>query len=218
MRLGTYYRALVFKNLGISPNGKNVKSVLDVGCYDGYFLSKVKAKEKAGIDLSPIKKYKNIKYIKGDIYKLNFKNKFDRIFAFDVLEHVDNDKLFLESLIKLLKQEGIIILSTPHKEMQIFPSFLTNYVNKKWGHYRTHGYLESEIRNLLPKNTNINAEFIYRKEIFYRTFYLFLRLMWGISESMTKPFVRFIEFLDSIKSWGQKGHLFIILSRKNGKK
>ena len=50
MRFGTYYRYLVVKTLKIPSSGKKI---LDIGGYDGFFLSKLNSESKTLIDISP---------------------------------------------------------------------------------------------------------------------------------------------------------------------
>lgn len=204
MRMGTYYRSLVLDYLNIEPEGNRI---LDVGCYDGYFLSKSKAKENIGVDLNPIKKYNNIRYIKGDILNLNFKKKFDKIFAFDVIEHVKEDKLFLEKLISFLSNNGALILSAPSKNLKIFPWFLTKWIAiKKWNHIHRIGYNKKEIEKILDNNYNLN--FIEWNAPIYRNFYLPLRFMWFISQKLTKKIIDNIIKIDFKLKKGNNGFLF----------
>ena len=63
MRLGTYYRSLMLDKLGITANQN---FVLDVGSFDGYWLSQQQhAKIKIAVDINPVNKYANVMYIKG---------------------------------------------------------------------------------------------------------------------------------------------------------
>ncbi len=56
----------------------------------------------------------SITCIEADFLKHDFKNeKFDVIIAMEVLEHVEEEKLFLEKVKKLLKDKGVIIISVP---------------------------------------------------------------------------------------------------------
>jgi len=209
MRLGTYHRALILKNLNLVANRRDV---LDVGCYNGYFLSLGEAKNKIGVDLNPIRKYENVNYIKGDICQLNFKNKkFDKIFALDVIEHVEDDKAFIKSLIKLLDKNGQLVLTTPHKDIKIFPPFLTNFVDKRmWKHKRS-GYLKEELISVFPKNFKIKI--IEQREFFFRFFFLPLRLIWLISERLGQFILKIIIKLDGLIFQGSGGHIFLIATK-----
>lgn len=212
MRLGTYYRSLMLDKLGITANKD---FVLDVGCFDGYWLSQQQhAKIKIAVDINPVNKYENVMYIKGDALNLPFKNDvFDQVFAFDVIEHVENDKRFLNELCNVCKVDSEIIISTPHKKIKIYPPFLTNWVSKKWGHLRVNGYLDKEIKNLTKKN--VVHEFFHIKEAFYRFFYFPARLLWGFNENLTKIFVKMIVYLDTRALNGENGQLLVKMVKIN---
>ncbi|MDP6642287.1 MAG: class I SAM-dependent methyltransferase [Candidatus Nanoarchaeia archaeon] len=106
-----------------------VGNILDVGCASGYFTVhfKDKAKNVYGVDIKKDlideakKKYKdiNFKLIKSE--KLPFKaNMFDVVLLLDVLEHVNNDKLMIDEIYRVLKKDGLLILSVPHKGLLTF--------------------------------------------------------------------------------------------------
>ncbi len=62
----------------------------------------------------PVTLRDSITCIEADFLKHDFKNeKFDVIIAMEVLEHVEEEKLFLEKVKKLLKDKGVIIISVP---------------------------------------------------------------------------------------------------------
>lgn len=210
VRLGTYYRALIWNRLGIQANGNRV---LDIGGFDGYWLSKQLAKTKVCVDINPQRKYENVTYVQTDALALPFADEyFDQVFAFDVIEHVDDDKQFLQEVHRVTKPNGQIIISTPHKHISIFPPFLTGWVNRRWGHYRVSGYLENELREIIPESDV--AKFLFLRESFSRAFHLPLRFLWGFSKIITKPMVRVIAYLDSIFLNGKNGHIVIYITRR----
>src|SRR3989344_3290819 len=109
MWLGTYYRCSLLKKLGFRLEGKNA---LEIGCHDGFLLHNISAQKKTGIDLEPMPKYPDIKYIKGDFLEYDFKGKkFDRIIAIEVMEHVPSPDIFLQNINKILSKDGCALLS-----------------------------------------------------------------------------------------------------------
>ena len=101
------------------------KIVLDAGCGTGYgsqILAETEAKV-YGIDTSfqAIKyatetyPHDNSKFIVMDVNLLGFPNcTFDLIVSFQVIEHMKELDCYLNELIRVLKDEGTILLSTPN--------------------------------------------------------------------------------------------------------
>ena len=177
MRPGSYYRAQIFKSFNIMARGGNV---LDVGSYDGYWLSTQVAKQKYALDIDIVKKYSGIHYVQHTALDIPFKDgTFDQVFAFDVLEHIEigKEEQFFNELIRVCKKNGEIILSIPSKAIKLFPGFLTNYISRKWGHSKCNGYSENELIMFLSERENIRYEIIPNNAPYFRTFYIF----WGIA-------------------------------------
>lgn len=217
MRLGTYYRYLVSKELDLPISGDKI---LDIGCYDGFLLSRINAHKKFGIDVHVLRKYPNIRYIEGDFLNYDFGNKkFDRIFLFDVLEHIREDKIFLEKIVQLLSVGGIAILSTPYENIKIFPSFLQDWVDKRWKHIYRRGYTPQKIKQLLSDTeekdtTRINI--VKWNCPTFRFFYLFLSVLWRISPMLVKKVLDYIVKLDSRFREGKNGFLYVIIKHVIG--
>jgi len=97
-----------------NPNGKT----LDLGCGNGYILSNLRG-EKLGVDSDDealkLCKNKGLKVFKGDLEKLlNLKHKFDTVICLDVLEHLINPEIAVQSAYNHLKKKGIFIVSVPY--------------------------------------------------------------------------------------------------------
>jgi ubiquinone/menaquinone biosynthesis C-methylase UbiE len=119
----------------------NGKKVLDIACGEGYgsFYLAQNAKEVIGvdIDLETIKfatqKYKksNLSFILGsvDSTPIDENGIFDVIVSFETIEHITEESqfLFLKEVKRLLKNDGILIISTPNKESY---SDIPNYKNE----------------------------------------------------------------------------------------
>ena len=93
------------------------KDVLDIGSvgqtqeYNLWEVMKKEAKYLVGIDIEPSND-KDI--VLGNMENYDFCCDFDVIIAGDVLEHTDNQGLFLNNINKHLKENGVLILTTPN--------------------------------------------------------------------------------------------------------
>lgn len=105
------------------------KIVLDVACGTGYgskILLDNGAKKVYGVDISEkaieySKEYfcdKNLIFKCGDATNLGFQdNMFDVIVSFETVEHIMNYHEYLEEIMRVLKLNGIFIVSTPNKQV-----------------------------------------------------------------------------------------------------
>lgn len=210
MRLGTYYRYLVTRELNLSLSGEKV---LDIGYYDGFLLSHVNSKLKSGIDINTVNKFSDIRYIQDDFLNHDFENeKFDRIFALDVLEHVKQDKEFLGKVVHLLSPNGTAILSMPSKAIRVFPPFLQAWIDKRWGHTYRRGYTSQEIELLVGTK---NMRIMYWNCPIFRFLYLPLSLSWRIARSLAKMVLYLIVKLDLRFRNGERGFWYLIASNDN---
>lgn len=98
---------------------KNGGKILDVACWNGEFLKLLDKKwEKYGVELnenaSQQAEKSGIKIITSNInsFNGNINDTFDVITAFDIIEHVEDPKSFLQRLIKHTKNGCYIIIST----------------------------------------------------------------------------------------------------------
>jgi len=105
----------------------NGKKVLDLACGEGYgakILSE-NAVEVTGIDIDKTtiehakKKYQknNLKFLEDSVTNLSFKDEkiFDVVTCFETIEHIEEQEQMLKEVRRVLKDDGIFILSTPNK-------------------------------------------------------------------------------------------------------
>lgn len=104
------------------------KIVLDAACGEGYGSSLIakQAKQVTGLDIDAdtikraAQKYgsDNLDFVTGDVCALPFgDDACDAIVSFETLEHIDqaSQRKFLQEIGRVLKPEGILIISTPNK-------------------------------------------------------------------------------------------------------
>ncbi len=84
-----------------------------------YFLGNSKQKSYFDIASLPLKQYTGGDKghpLCGDITKLPYQNEtFDFLTAIDVLEHIEDDNQAVSEIRRILKKNGIIIISVPHR-------------------------------------------------------------------------------------------------------
>ncbi len=105
------------------------KVIADIACGEGYgsFLLSSSAQSVIGVDVdkdtitSAKKKYSNtsnLKYLQSNALDLNIDdNSFDVVVSFETLEHLTEQEELLGEFSRVLKPEGILIISTPDKEV-----------------------------------------------------------------------------------------------------
>jgi len=117
------------------------KTILDIASGDGYGSSLLakSAKEVVGVDISEetiqwaTENYPvgNLKFMQGSCRSIPIAGKsvFDVIVSFETIEHIpmEDQELFLQEIKRLLKPDGILIISTPNKALY---SDRPNYQNE----------------------------------------------------------------------------------------
>lgn len=179
-------------------NKPNLK-ILDIGCGAGtisFYLAN-KGHDVLGIDISQkainecLQSKKELGLNNLDFEQFDFPNNypkqnFDFVIFTEVIEHLEDDSRALQVINKLLKPNGIMILSTPSDKAPLHRMGLTKEFDKKVGHVRR--YSEKEIVDLIKEN-NFVVNKIYRTEGILRNF-LFVNPIAG-------KFIRFIKFFAS---------------------
>lgn len=107
----------------LGEHGKNFQSFLEIGCGTGYVLSGVE-KEFSGIKLVgsevfveglryAARRASSATFIQMDATAIPYRDEFDAIGAFDVIEHIKEDVVVLHQMHAALKEGGVIIISVP---------------------------------------------------------------------------------------------------------
>lgn len=115
-------RAVIYRRLkNIHTDDKKVR-VLDIGCNNGGQFSDyskiIESGEFIGLDIKKFKEWGSLSYdfVVGDARMLPFKNEtFDIIIATEVLEHFVEGEAFLKEAHRILKNNGLLIITTPNR-------------------------------------------------------------------------------------------------------
>ncbi|WPP42079.1 class I SAM-dependent methyltransferase [Paenibacillus hunanensis] len=151
--------------------------VLDAGCGTGYgsFLISQFAKKVIGIDISQEavdwcnKNYasqKNLEFTQGSLEAIPFDSEeFDCVVSFEVIEHVDSNiqRAFLREARRVLKKNGVLIISTPNKLI---------YTDKSGYHnpFHIHEFYEDEFKQFLSQEfavTKLYSQSLYTVSSIY---------------------------------------------------
>ncbi len=139
--------AIHFARYAIAKNLVRDKRVLDIACgegYGSYLLKQAGAAHVTGVDVSKESVAKAENLFSGD--GLEFKaanavcldtlfseNEFDVVVSLETIEHLDDPASFLKSLKRLVKREGVILLSCPNDHWYYSEDELTNpYHQRKY--------------------------------------------------------------------------------------
>lgn len=107
-------------------------NILDLACgigYGSFIMSQNKNINITSIDISQDaidyanKYYKNdkINFVCSDCFKADLKNKsFNKIISFETIEHIEEDIKLLNLYHNILKDDGLLILSTPNELLMPF--------------------------------------------------------------------------------------------------
>jgi ubiquinone/menaquinone biosynthesis C-methylase UbiE len=124
-----------------------IKTILDVGCGEGFTLKKLKEKgigeNNEGIDYSKDaveignRIYPHLKIKQGDVYNLNYKDDaFDLSICTEVLEHLNNPTKAVKEIMRVTSK--YIVFSVPNEPFFIMANFLRGKYLKNFGNHPEH--------------------------------------------------------------------------------
>ena len=186
--------------------------ILEVGCHTGYFMRRYllgKARKVRGVDIDE----EAIAYAKardGEHYyaccnsnALPFADgEFDKVLCAEALEHVDDEAGTIREITRVLKPNGLLVVTTPHRFLDSLDS---DYPQHR--HYSL-----EDLAGMLP---GFALERVHRSEL-GGMFLVALILRFGRTPTLRR-FVRHvtsvIEDIDCAINWGT-GFRIIIAARK----
>lgn len=133
------------------------KSVLDVGCGTGYGIYALsnKASKTVGIDIWKEGIYychqqysEKTLFLTTSGFHLPFRdNSFDLAVSFQVIEHINPDMVinYLEEIKRVLKNNGLFIVSTPNSRLRLLP------FQKPWNPDHKKEYDAKELKSVLKR-------------------------------------------------------------------
>ena len=146
---------------------KNLKigdiRTLDAGCGSGAFamyaaktgsdttgISFEERNNRIASERAEILNLKNVKFIQGDLRKLEDMKKigeFNQIICFETIEHIKDDRKLLKDFYSVLLSGGILLLTAPYKFYKHLPG--DNISDVEDGGHMRWGYTHKEMKNLL---------------------------------------------------------------------
>jgi SAM-dependent methyltransferase len=89
---------------------------------------------------------------------------FDKIVIVDFLEHIEDDRGFIQELYRILKPEGVLIINTPHLKNSWLRKFRISIgqTDEKHGHLRP-GYTANILTGLLQDRFSVEYHSTYSK-------------------------------------------------------
>jgi 2-polyprenyl-3-methyl-5-hydroxy-6-metoxy-1,4-benzoquinol methylase len=153
-----YYQKRI-KFIKQNYNYKNLKTILEIGPGDGFFLREIDKLKKYFYDINPYVISKlNKKFTFINITKT--KKKFDLICASHVLEHVINPYLFLKNITQKLSNNGVIFLEVPDYTYFSEPEKVEGFIYEHLNYFSL-----KSINNLFEK---LNLEIIAMKRFIHK--------------------------------------------------
>ncbi len=172
------------------------KKVLDAACGEGYgsHLLAQKAESVVGVDISESaiqhanKHYQhpNLRYIKSDALNMDFiDNSFDLVVSFETLEHLLEQDELMHEFKRVLKPDGVLLISTPDKKEY---SDKTGFNNE----FHCKELYQHEFDDML-KNSFKNSHWYGQKLMFNSS-------IWRLDESTDQTFEHLqFDFMDQKK-------------------
>jgi 2-polyprenyl-3-methyl-5-hydroxy-6-metoxy-1,4-benzoquinol methylase len=156
----TYRILLSIINKYINTKKKIADLGSGVGTLDFYLASRgnhisgfeysESAVKTAIISANKLKLSENIKYSRVDIANINKSDTFDIVLMTEVIEHMVDDVGIIKLAYKMLKMNGIIIISTRSSDAPLFKIGFSEVHDENVGHLRR--YTTSELEKIINKN------------------------------------------------------------------
>lgn len=174
-----------------ASNYSQNKKVLDVATGNGYgaynLATKGKAKMVIGVDRSQQAisfasqeyKHPNLFFQKGLAEKMDFEDdSFDLVVSMETIEHLKNTQLFLKEIKRVLRPNGLFIVSTPNKNATLRGAIISKPLNP----YHFREFTKNKFKKILQQYFS-NLEWFGQKIIEKKNLFYFLKKILGMVSS-----------------------------------
>jgi len=211
----------------LNPQKNDV--VLDAGCGSGFFTYEIaKICRCIGVDWNisgnlahAMHKLPSVSYMKADVQKMPFKDEiFDKILLSSVLQMVEDDEALLRECYRVLKEDGILVLSVPIEYIYIKKlNELKDELIEMFGSRGKGFYEYDEVIELLQREgfEVMETEYAPKKlgSFIYETWlYFCYHTGLPLFHPFYFPLLYPIAYFDRFGSKKQKGNEIIIKARK----
>ncbi len=176
MHFASYYRWLVYQHVFGLPHA--LDRLLDIGCGDGGFVSRIPAQVSVAtdLDLKVLRQAPRGHQVCADGTRLPIAQvSFDLVVMSDVIEHVPADRALVAAAASYVRPGGMLWLSTTARDFQLFPAAITARAERSWGHVRK-GYHPATLVEMI--GPEFSCELVEWPEVALRHSYLLLWLCW----------------------------------------
>lgn len=162
---------LEFLKKTIEPSNMHV---LEIGCYDGYFLMMLRDEyscKVVGCDPSPgseIAQKFNIEVIKDYFSPELFEEKFDMIVLRCVLEHISEPVAFLEMAEEVLKPEGCIAVEVPNVNYSLSNGVIGDFFHEHMNYFTKNSLVQC-FANVGFKVRELSGDGYYLQGVFNKS-------------------------------------------------
>jgi SAM-dependent methyltransferase len=151
--------------------------LLDAGCGHGYgsaYLAERGSMDVLGIDSDEDAiafakanyQGNNVMFLSSDVAMLPLKSEvFDSVVSFEVIEHLDDPQIFLSEVRRVLKVGGVLVLSTPNRDVTRKLDREGRPVNP----FHVHEFSRDELLTLLQQFFVVEEAYLQSTPFAYRT-------------------------------------------------
>lgn len=170
------------------------KIVLDIACGEGYgsdMLKKAGAKEIYGVDNDRSiierakQKYQGINFVISEATRIPFEDDcFDVVISFETWHHLDNYQNFISEMHRILKPNGLLIISVPNEKIIYLNPFHKKFLTEFYRINFDKGKIKKYLKNYFVIKNWYGQRFV--KRIYANFLARFLFFVCGLTSNRIK--------------------------------